>query len=304
MRKMTVPNDFAVFILTHGRADNVLTVGTLHRMNYSGKIYLIIDDQDDQADRYRENFKDDAQVEVIQFNKVESAKKTDLADNMKGLGTVVIARNESFQIAKDLGLRYFLMFEDDYVGVFYRYPLGDVLKAKLIEDFDDVCNAMLKFMQNTTATTICFAQAGDYIGGLDKYNHWGNKSRKVMNSFFCDVERPFKFLGRMNDDVSMYVTLGTRGHYFLTIREVAVNQTITQKSEGGLSDMYLKYGTYVKSFYSVLYNPSAVKINSMGWTHRRIHHRVEFNNCAPKVLSDDYKKSKEKITPICKEYIV
>ena len=40
-----IDEDFAVFILTHGRADNVKTYKTLKRFGYTGKIYIIIDNE-------------------------------------------------------------------------------------------------------------------------------------------------------------------------------------------------------------------------------------------------------------------
>lgn len=46
-------NDFAVFILTHGRADNVVTVPAIKKAGYTGKIYFIIDDEDEQAEEYK-----------------------------------------------------------------------------------------------------------------------------------------------------------------------------------------------------------------------------------------------------------
>lgn len=42
--------DFCVFILTHGRANNVETCKTLKRCGYTGKVYLLVDDEDDQID--------------------------------------------------------------------------------------------------------------------------------------------------------------------------------------------------------------------------------------------------------------
>ena len=48
--------DFAVFILTHGRPDNVVTLETLRKANYTGKIYFIIDNEDKTADKYIQNF--------------------------------------------------------------------------------------------------------------------------------------------------------------------------------------------------------------------------------------------------------
>lgn len=39
---------FAVFILSHGRANNIITIQALKKSNYTGKIYIIIDDEDEQ----------------------------------------------------------------------------------------------------------------------------------------------------------------------------------------------------------------------------------------------------------------
>ncbi len=40
----------AVLILTHGRADNVVTVKTLRQSGYSGEIYIVIDNTDEQEE--------------------------------------------------------------------------------------------------------------------------------------------------------------------------------------------------------------------------------------------------------------
>lgn len=53
---------------------------------------------------------------------------------------------------------------------------------------------------------------------------------------------------------------------------------------------YNEFGTYVKSFYTVLCSPSSVKLNMMGDTHYRIHHNVMWNNAVPKIISGRYKK--------------
>lgn len=39
--------NFAVFILSHGRAGNVKTYQTLINQGYTGNIYIVIDDEDD-----------------------------------------------------------------------------------------------------------------------------------------------------------------------------------------------------------------------------------------------------------------
>ena len=45
-------NDFAIFILSHGRADNVKTLDTIKTCGYTGKWYVIIDNEDKQAQKY------------------------------------------------------------------------------------------------------------------------------------------------------------------------------------------------------------------------------------------------------------
>ena len=61
-----VRDSFAVFILTHGRPENVLTLATLNRCGYTGKWYMIIDNEDKTADRYYELY---GKEHVIMFDK-------------------------------------------------------------------------------------------------------------------------------------------------------------------------------------------------------------------------------------------
>lgn len=110
-----------------------------------------------------------------------------------------------------------------------------------------------------------------------------------MNSFFCRTDKPFKFLGRINEDVNTYTTLGSRGELFLTVTPLDLVQIPTQSNAGGMSDVYLDLGTYVKSFYSIITSPSCVKIDVMGTSHKRIHHKIEWENCCPKIISDRFK---------------
>jgi glutathionyl-hydroquinone reductase len=98
------------------------------------------------------------------------------------------------------------------------------------------------------------------------------------------------FLGRINEDVNTYTTLGSRGQVFLTIADAMINQLETQTNSGGMTDVYLAFGTYLKSFYSVMHMPNAVKLKMMGDKYYRIHHEVNWEVCVPKIVSGVYKK--------------
>lgn len=58
----------------------------------------------------------------------------------------------------------------------------------------------------------------------------------------------------------------------------------------GMTGIYLDKGTYVKSFYSVIFRPSCVKVAVMNTKNKRLHHRVLWNNAVPKILPEECKK--------------
>lgn len=285
-------NDFAVFILTHGRPDNVVTYKTLRRAGYTGQIYLLVDDEDRLSEKYIENYGD----EVIIFNKREAADITDAGDNFKKRNSVIYARNKNFEIAKNMGLKYFWQLDDDYD--FFRWritPDGKFMSSGYwLADLDSVLKAMVNFMESSQIHCCAFTQGGDWIGGESgtpmKRFHSGKLMRKVMNSFLFCVDRPLKFYGRMNDDVNMYVVNGMRGMVFITLPQIMLNQASTQQNEGGLTEMYLELGTYVKSFYTVMFAPSCTKINMMGRNARRLHHSIKWKFATPQILDEKHRK--------------
>ena len=93
----------------------------------------------------------------------------------------------------------------------------------------------------------------------------------------------------MNEDVNTYLELGKKGDIFFSIPEVALNQKQTQSNAGGMSDAYLESGTYVKSFYSVIINPSFAKATYLPRMNR-IHHKISWKNAIPKILDEHHKK--------------
>ena len=278
--------NFAAFILTYGRPDNVKTYKTLKRFGYTGKIYLICSTDDDEVVKYKEKYKD----QVVVFNKNDI--KFDSADNFKDKRVIVYARNACFKIAKDLGYKYFIQLDDDYTDFSYRFDNKFIYKdgRGYINKVDDIFDAILNYYKKIPAKSIALSQNGDWIGG--KQSNWAKvltPKRKCMNSFFCSTDRPFKFSGRINEDVNTYTRLGTVGNLFFTIPNVSLKQTDTQSSKGGMSDIYLQSGTYIKSFYSVMFNPSSVKVGMLNTEKSRLHHKINWNNTVPKIINEKHK---------------
>ena len=292
MARLMMKHNFAVFILTHGRANNVITYSTLRKQGYTGKIYLMVDDEDDQIDEYKKNYGN----QVIVFNKQQAIDFTDSGDNFKKRNSVVYARNWNFVIAKEIGIDYFLQLDDDYGSFFNTIDNNGnyITSHRKLNKLDDVCLYMTDFLIDSGADAVCMSQGGDFIGGpgskVAKLAKQGKFSRKAMNAFFMNTSKPFKFMGRINEDVNAYVALGNVGKLFITVPRIRLEQGKTQANSGGLTDIYLDLGTYVKSFYSVMYAPSCVKIAKMGVKNKRLHHMVKWKYAVPEIVSGSLKK--------------
>lgn len=284
---MSTPN-FAMLILTHGRPNKVTTLDTLRRCGYTGKVFIIIDDEDSTADQYRKTFGSD---KVIQFNKSEIAKTFDTCDTSKDKRAIVYARNAAFQIAKDLELDYFMQLDDDYLSFQYRYPQGNKLKVVESRSMDAVVAAMIQFLETSGAATFAMAQGGDFIGGVQGNAAHKPLLRKAMNSFLFKTDTPTRFVGRVNEDVNTYVINGMRGDLFLTTTAIMLVQQQTQKNSGGMTDLYLESGTYLKSFYTVLQAPSCTTIRTMGTNHLRLHHHIRWDHAVPKILNEKHRRA-------------
>jgi len=280
-------DDFAVFILSHGRPDNVITYRTLLKAGYTGKIFIVIDNEDKTADQYYINFGN----KVIQFDKAAIAETFDEGDNFQDRRAVIYARNACFDIARELGITYFIELDDDYVH--FAYQINDNFEGefnRVQKNIDAIFEYYLDFYKSIPAKSIAMSQGGDWQGGLQNdIDSSIGRRRKCMNSFFCSTERPFQFIGRINEDVNTYSWYQGLGNLYLTHPLVRLQQKETQHNPGGMTELYLDAGTYIKSFYTVMYQPSSVSI-ALRFRYGRLHHLINWECTVPCIISEDYRK--------------
>jgi len=229
---------------------------------------------------------------VYIFDKEKYAAQVDQYDNFDNRKVILYARNACFDLAKELGYKYFVQFDDDYTE--FKMRINDKLehpsgKFLIIKNIDNVFFKTLEYFISANFTSICYSQGGDWFGGGTNFNK--KPKRKAMNSFFCSVEKPFKFFGSINEDVNTYTTLGGRGDVFMTIPFIQLDQKQTQKTGGGMTETYVNGGTYKKSFYSLLSRPDCTKINLMGRTDLRMHHSIKWINAVPCIIRESHKKN-------------
>lgn len=288
LKNTAMNNKFVVFIVTHGRPDRVITIKTLRKQGYTGEIYLIVDDEDTSIPEYKKLYGD----RVLIFCKQRYIELTDDGDNFDEKRAVVYARNACFEMAESIGKKLFIVLDDDYTEFRYKTDSEFNYKDKQIKDLDKTFSNLFNYYLSIPAKSIAISQNGDYIGGAGNNLHTSlGRRRKCMNSFFCSTDRPYQFLGKINEDLTVTTRYQGLGNLFLTYPLLSLKQIETQQNTGGLTDIYLALGTYVKSFYSVMFQPSSIKISMMGDSHRRLHHAVDWERTVPCIISEQYRKA-------------
>lgn len=282
---MKLRNDFCIFVISHGKPDND-TMKQLELCKVQYPIYIVIDDKDPKLQDYLSKY---GKEKVCIFSKEAEASKFDRMGNFGLNKVIVFARNACYDFAKKLGYRYFIELDDDYIDFRFRVPGKKSFMFKNCKktSLDEIFTLYVDYYHlNKEIKILAFMQGGDFSGVVD-----GIVLRKAMNALFCSVDRRVVFNGDLNEDVNAYTQGGKLGNIFISFPIICIQRRLTQTT-GGMSDVYKLYGTYVKSFFSVIQNPSFVKIGILQQSSKfyRIHHNISTRYGVAKIISSRYKK--------------
>lgn len=266
--------DVKIYILSHGRADRVHTVRLLKRFNSKFDYRIICDNEDGTIDEYKKRYGE----RVYIFDKSKYIETVDTMDNFRKHNVVVYARNAVYDIANELGDKYMFVLDDDYTD-FTNHLRPD--KKYKIYDINKFILDYYEYLLCSDMWMLALCQGGEMMG---RDRVVGSSKRKAMNAFFCRADRPVRFMGTINEDTNFYVNDGKIGRVIITPFFAGIEQIQTQQNPGGLTEEYISSGTYTKSFYTVMINPSAVKIFLMGISYKRYHHLVNWEYAVPKIL--------------------
>ena len=282
MRLTELRKDFCIFVISHSKVEND-TYKQLMLCNCKYPIYIVVDDKDPKLNEYIARYGED---KVCVFNKQEYEKQVDMMDNFTFDKVIVYARNACFDFAEKLGYEYFLELDDDYTEFSFRFPKLKWLHIKH-SDINTIFTLYVNYYSKfPKIKALAFMQGGDFSTMYE-----GRVKRKAMNCLFLSTKRRFDFHGRINEDVNAYTIGNFRGEIFVSFPYVTIHQRATQSTKTGMGGVYSKFGTYVKSFYSVMQMPSCVKISVLrSPTNFRIHHRIDHPTCNVKIISSRYKK--------------
>ena len=276
-------NDFACIVISHGRPE-CSTVKVLRECGYTGKIYIVVDDEDKTLPDYIERYGADVHV----FHKEESFDTGDLGGS-KGVATY--ARNECRKVAQKNNVMYYFMLDDDLKSISYRYNDNGHLRGIKARELDRLFDGMCEYFDEAPVQCIGFGNAVDYIGGVPTFEK-GNTSRTVMNGYFLRTRNAFDWDGRYSEDSITDVLQSRKGQAwfrFIPVMNV-FDVWLPKKSKeytGGCISAYKSEGSFKLRFYATMFCPDYIKIKESGegydWS-------VASENAYPKILSGRYKK--------------
>lgn len=297
--KQNDPIPILPVILSYGRPDRLYTYKTLRRFGWTGPIRILCSDDDPRLEEYRNQYPN----EVLVFSKNEYRSKVDEGQNYTAAqGAPLYARRAIHDLITPGMADVVWELDDDYFhigtpsnsdGIVYM-----TFHHKPRFSLDHVLSSIVVFLKHTPAVrTLAFAQSGDFYSSTLTKNRYFScgvmhfQNRKVMNSFFYRTsDPPLPFAGTLNDDVNMYLDLGLRHPMpVFTYPLFVIYQGETQQNHGGMTDIYRRDGTYIKSMHTVIRYPSAVKVKSLKST--RWHHTINWNKIQMKIISEKFKKN-------------
>jgi len=279
--------DFAIFILTHGRPNTQSTLDTIRREGYTGKVYLVVDNLDTTLSQYTHRYDN-----VIVFDKIEYVKRTDCGLSEPKINFAVFARNAIEDIAKNMGYRFFGMFDDDVKKLRFRYEEDNRLMSAEVTNLDKVIDAIIEYMDSCNIATTSFAAVPAFIGGLnrlDQRNLDSGKLRECFNVIFRNSLYDVNWGLNMHEDRITSMMCGRKGQVWQMFLFIQMDLgELFGKNEGGNSEVYRTMDEFHQVFFPTLVFPDSVYVSyyNQHFTPRVIGE----NNICNKIISGRYKK--------------
>lgn len=148
---------YCVFIISHGRPE-------CRTYKILGKLpccYIVCDDEDEQLGEYQKRYGD----HVIVFNREKYVQTTDWGFNKVKRNHAVFARNAVYDLARELGFRYFFVVDDDLRSVAIRYWGMEGKGSYKPKNIGLVLDAYVEFLEKSRASVVGIAGGREFIGG-------------------------------------------------------------------------------------------------------------------------------------------
>jgi len=271
-----------IFIPSYHRSDNLKTIRYFTNIGWNvSNLHVVIDSEaEDKADY-------DYQAEKMGFNlhvfdmDVAREKYDYVHLPSQARRSAGQARNMIYDIAKKLGVSFFMVQDDDTVG----YEIKRFGKYQRLADIDDILpvfEGVRDFMIRRRIGMFGISQTGDFIGG----SNTKLLRNKVMNTTFVNtayVHRGER--GVQDDDTSQFVGMMNEGMFTGSTGDgLALKQTQSATAKGGLTELYNECKLLNKALVCPIQFPSAIYAKRQKKNGGRVHHVIRHKYLAPRIL--------------------
>lgn len=282
-------NDFAVFILTHGRPNNQHTLQALKKAGYTGKIYLVVDDLDKTIDEYKKMYGES----VIVFDKMKYVAIHETGVLKPHINFASFARNAIEDMAKDMELSYFAMVDDDLTKFRFRYEEDNKLKSLNVKDMDRVLMHYIDFMEQGNIPTLSLASQFRFIGGINNIAPINSSKWRLALTFYIRSTKT-KVVWKSNicEDRITCMLSNREGFVWLQLPFVQLDtKEMHGINDGGNSDTYREITDFYRIFFTEVFVPDCNI--AMYWSRNNgwVNKVPDWNTLCPMIISDKYKHS-------------
>lgn len=278
-------NDFAVFIITHDRAERQSSLDCLLRMGYTGQYWLVVDNEDPSINRYLDLYPNN----ILVFNKADFMENTDIGSR-RTEACATFARNAVECLALKLGYQFFLVMDDDITDFRFRYDEDDSLKSfKVKTSLDDIFSAYVEFLRTTGVSTVSFGVAKTFIGGVSSLaNDKIAGLRECYTMFFRNNRYRVDWVSAVYEDIITSSLSGKKGQVWLQLPFVQLDTVAMVENSGGNTSMYKAFQQFEYPFHSVMYMPGTM---SIVYKNNKYLGVISKKHDVPMIISNIYQKT-------------
>lgn len=277
----------AVMICTHGRPNAQHTLKTLRASGYTGRIILIVDDEDDTVQELADN-NCDSETIYLMFHKQEYIDKSDTGTNENQRKCILYAKNFCEDLAQILKLDAFVIADDDILNFRFRYPEGGSLKSqKVLSTMGDVIDAYYQAMIDCNMVATGFGFTQFYFSGADSFSSDNiQKYRVPYNFVFRNAKHRVDWMSWFGEDIITAVYYGRIGQLWTALPYVQQEIVALASASGGMKDTYDGNSSARLAMQNVMYLPAELKAYKYkGKYMASIKREVAF----PKIISSSFK---------------
>lgn len=275
MESINYKTDFAIFILSHNRANKIDTLKMLLNAGYNGDWFVVISTDDKQINEYKSII---PSKNLLIFDKESVLCDTMVSSKNKNRSSSLYARNYIISYVKNsTSYKYIVMADDDIKKLVYRVDDNGKMKALPVKNINSVLKNFICFLSKSKVLAgISPAFDAAFFGGVKDLR---KIPREAFQFVLLKVENIKHYIGFHEEDTLLSILNFT--NIYLIYYGMSFIAPLFAHGDGGIdyNDKSLS-----PPLFNYIAKPSAIKVTSF---LRKIRYG---KYCYPKIITDKFKK--------------